>query len=182
MRIRVIRGDITAMEADVIVNAANSSLLGGGGVDGAIHRAGGPAILEECRRIRAERGGCPTGDVVFTGAGRLRAKYVAHAVGPVWTGGGSGEAGLLRSCYVRALERAKGLGAKSIAFPCIGTGIYGYPKRLAAGIVADALRDFEGRAKTLELVLLVPFDAESQEIYLELFPGQGAGRGQSLES
>jgi O-acetyl-ADP-ribose deacetylase len=170
MKLRVIRGDIAAVEADVIVNAANSGLLGGGGVDGALHRAGGPAILEECRRIRAERGGCPTGHVVFTRAGSLRARHVAHAVGPVWSGGGSGEPALLRSCYIGALEGAAARGARSIAFPCISTGAYGYPKRLAAEIVAEALRDFGPRAGSLELVILVPFDDESYAIYRDLFP------------
>jgi O-acetyl-ADP-ribose deacetylase len=170
MKIRVIRGDITAVKADVIVNAANSGLMGGGGVDGAIHRAGGPAILEECARIRAERGGCPTGEVAFTGAGRLRAKYVAHAVGPVWSGGGAGEPELLRACYLGALEGAEARGARSIAFPCISTGVYGYPKRLAAELVAGALRDFTPKARSMEEVILVPFDAESYEIYRELFP------------
>jgi O-acetyl-ADP-ribose deacetylase len=171
MRIRVIRGDIAAVEADVIVNAANSGLRGGGGVDGAIHRAGGPAIMEECDRIRAKDGGCPTGGAAFTGAGRLRAKYVAHAVGPVWSGGGAGEEALLRSCYASALEGAEARGARSIAFPCISTGVYGYPKRLAAEAAAGALRDFERGARSLEEVILVSFDAESYGIYRELFPG-----------
>jgi O-acetyl-ADP-ribose deacetylase (regulator of RNase III) len=175
MKIRLIRGDITEAEADVIVNAANSGLMGGGGVDGAIHRAGGPAILEECKRIRAERGTCPTGQVVFTGAGRLRAKHVAHAVGPVWSGGGAGEAALLRSCYVEALEGAERLGSRSIAFPCISTGVYGYPKRLAAEVVAGALRDFSHKARSLEEIILVSFDMESYEIYRELFHEEDSG-------
>jgi O-acetyl-ADP-ribose deacetylase len=170
MRIRVIRGDITAVEADVIVNAANSGLLGGGGVDGAIHRAGGPGILEECKRIRAEKGTCPTGQVVFTSAGRLRARYVAHAVGPVWSGGDRGEPALLRSCYLGALEGAEERAARSIAFPCISTGVYGYPKRLAAEVAANALRDFSPKARSVEEVILVSFDAESHELYRELFP------------
>jgi len=170
MKIRVIKGDITQLEVDVIVNAANSSLAGGGGVDGAIHRAGGPAIMADCDRIRAERGDCPTGEVAFTGAGRLKAKYVAHAVGPIWRGGGSGEPELLRSCYIRALEGAEERGATSIAFPCISTGVYGYPKRLAASIAAAAVRDFEPRARSLKEVVFVPFDEESYGIYRELFP------------
>jgi O-acetyl-ADP-ribose deacetylase len=170
MRIRVIRGDITAIEADVIVNAANSGLVGGGGVDGAIHRAGGPAIMADCDRIRAERGGCPTGEVAFTEAGSLRAKYVAHAVGPVWHGGKSGEPALLRSCYAKALEGAEARGARSIAFPCISTGVYGYPKRLAAQEAAAALRDFQAKAKSVKEAILVPFDPESYAIYKELFP------------
>jgi O-acetyl-ADP-ribose deacetylase len=170
MKIRVVQGDITAIEADVIVNAANSGLMGGGGVDGAIHRAGGPAIMEECDRIRAERGGCPTGEVAFTGAGALKAKYVAHAVGPIWRGGKAGESALLRSCYEKALEGAEERGAASIAFPCISTGVYGYPKRLAANEAAAALDDFAPKAKSLEEAVLVPFDRESYEIYKELFP------------
>jgi O-acetyl-ADP-ribose deacetylase len=170
MKIRVIQGDITAIEADVIVNAANSGLMGGGGVDGAIHRAGGPSIMRECDRIRAERGGCPTGEVAFTGAGSLKAKFIAHAVGPIWRGGAAGESALLRSCYAKALEGAEERGAASIAFPCISTGVYGYPKRLAAREASAALRDFENRAKSLEEVILVPFDREDYEIYRELFP------------
>jgi O-acetyl-ADP-ribose deacetylase len=170
MKIRVLQGDITQVEADVIVNAANSALAGGGGVDGAIHRAGGPSIMAECDRIRAERGGCPTGEVAFTGAGRLKAKYLAHAVGPVWRGGSSGEAAHLGSCYERALEGAEARGAASIAFPSISTGVYGYPKRAAAEVAAAALRDFQPRAKSLREVILVAFDRESYDIYRELFP------------
>jgi len=170
MNVRVLRGDITKVEADVIVNAANAGLMGGGGVDGAIHRAGGPSIMAECDRVRTERGGCPTGGVAFTGAGKLKAKYVAHAVGPVWRGGDSDEAGLLRSCYERALEGAEERGAASIAFPCISTGIYGYPKRLAAREAAQAVRSFERRAKSLKEVLFVIYDDESFRIYEELFP------------
>jgi O-acetyl-ADP-ribose deacetylase (regulator of RNase III) len=136
--IELLEGDITAIPADAIVNAANSSLLGGGGVDGAIHRAGGPEILAESRRL----GGCPTGDAKATTAGRLPARWVIHAVGPVWQGGASGEPELLGSAHRRALEVARELGARTVAFPAISCGIYGYPAELAAPIAVG-----EGRAQ-----------------------------------
>ena len=130
--IELVLGDITRQAVDAIVNAANSTLLGGGGVDGAIHRAGGPAILDECRAIRAERGECPAGEAVLTGGGGLPARYVIHAVGPVWRGGDEGEPGLLASCYRNALRIAAEHGFRTVAFPSISTGIYGYPVSLAA--------------------------------------------------
>jgi O-acetyl-ADP-ribose deacetylase (regulator of RNase III) len=148
-RIEVVRGDITEQRVDAVVNAANSSLLGGGGVDGAIHRAGGPAILEECRRL----GGCATGDAKATTAGRLPARWVVHAVGPVWCGGDAGEAELLASCHRRALEVAGGLGARTVAFPAISCGAYGYPLEQAAAVALGAVGDHE-----LDLVRFVLFD------------------------
>jgi O-acetyl-ADP-ribose deacetylase (regulator of RNase III) len=134
VRLELVQGDITKVAADAIVNAANSGLRGGGGVDGAIHRAGGPSIMQECRRL----GGCPTGDAKATGAGNLAARHVVHAVGPVWNGGGSGEPELLASAHRRSVEVADGLGCASVAFPAISTGIYGYPVDRAARVALPA--------------------------------------------
>jgi O-acetyl-ADP-ribose deacetylase (regulator of RNase III) len=165
-RIQVTQGDITKLSADAIVNAANSSLLGGGGVDGAIHRAGGPAILDECRRI----GHCPTGEAVLTTAGYLPAKKVIHTVGPIWRGGTQGEAGLLANCYRNSLRLAAENGLKTIAFPNISTGVYGYPKQAAAEIAVATVRAVLTEYPAIEQVTFVCFDAENFEIYRALVP------------
>jgi O-acetyl-ADP-ribose deacetylase (regulator of RNase III) len=157
--IEAVRGDITQQRVDAIVNAANSSLLGGGGVDGAIHRAGGPEILAECRGL----GGCETGDAKATTAGTLPARHVIHAVGPVWRGGGDGEAELLASCHRRALELAAELGCSSVAFPAISTGVYGYPVELAAPIAIAAVR--EAQRPPVELVRFVLFSEDHLEAF-----------------
>jgi O-acetyl-ADP-ribose deacetylase (regulator of RNase III) len=158
MRIEAVQGDITREQVDAIVNAANSSLLGGGGVDGAIHRAAGPELLETCRPL----GGCRTGEAKATPGFRLRAKWVIHAVGPIWQGGDRGESELLASCYRRSLELADELGARSLAFPAISTGVYGYPKEAAARVAVETLRSTPTR---VELVRLVAFDTGTLGLY-----------------
>ncbi|MGE5190512.1 MAG: O-acetyl-ADP-ribose deacetylase [Gemmatimonadota bacterium] len=164
--IELVLGDITREEVDAIVNAANSSLLGGGGVDGAIHRAGGPAILSECRAIRARQGGCPAGDAVITTGGRLAARHVIHAVGPVWRGGGSGEADVLAACYANSLRLAVRAGARTIAFPSISTGVYGYPAAKAAPVALGAVAAFLQEEKAApERVRFVLFDAATYDAY-----------------
>ena len=160
--IEVVRGDITSIRVYFIVNAANSSLLGGGGVDGAIHRAGGPAILEECRIIAARQGGCMTGEAVITGAGRLPAKYVIHTVGPVWQGGGMGEAEKLAACYKNSLRLAVENSCRSVAFPNISTGVYGYPKKEAAEIAFRSVTDFLSQSDDIDKIIFVCFDEENE--------------------
>jgi O-acetyl-ADP-ribose deacetylase len=166
--IQLIKGDITKIKADAIVNAANSSLLGGGGVDGAIHRAGGPAILEACREIRAKQGGCDTGEAVITTAGLLPAKYVIHTVGPVWNGGNKNEPELLANCYRNSLRLAVENGVKSIAFPNISTGIYHFPKQEAAEIAIETVQRFMANDNSLEEVFFVCFDDENYALYKEI--------------
>jgi O-acetyl-ADP-ribose deacetylase (regulator of RNase III) len=170
--IEVVEGDITELDVDAIVNAANSSLLGGGGVDGAIHRRAGPGLLEECRRL----GGCATGEAKITNGHRLKARYVIHAVGPVWRGGGSGEAELLAGCYRRALELAEAHGISSIAFPAISTGIYGYPKEEAARVALTSVRETLTKAPSVQRVIFCCFDRETADIYRSLLRGLGEGR------
>ena len=155
------QGDITQMVADAIVNAANTSLLGGGGVDGAIHKAGGKAILEDCRKIIARQGGCKVGQAVITGAGNLSAQYVIHTVGPVWNGGAKKEREKLASCYQNALELAVAHDCKTIAFPSISTGIYRFPKAEAAKVAIATIADFLNQNETIEQVILVCFDEEN---------------------
>ena len=158
MRLDTELGDITRQTLDAIVNAANSSLLGGGGVDGAIHRAAGPQLLAECRTL----GGCPTGEVRVTAGYGLPARWVIHAVGPVWRGGSHGEADLLASCYRGALDVADDLGATSIAFPAISTGVYGYPRAPAASIALSTVRATDSK---VELVRFVAFDEATFRLY-----------------
>ncbi len=164
-RLRVEQGDITKMATTAIVNAANSSLLGGGGVDGAIHRAGGPAILEECRKIRARQSGCKTGEAVITTGGRLPAQYVIHTVGPVWNGGHKGEPEQLATCYRNSLRLALENKLDSVAFPGISTGIYGYPKQDAAAIAVRGIRQWLAAHEWPREVLLVAFDQENKRLY-----------------
>jgi O-acetyl-ADP-ribose deacetylase (regulator of RNase III) len=167
-RIEIKLGDITRLEADAIVNAANTSLLGGGGVDGAIHRAGGPAILEACRLIRDSKGGCPTGEAVITTGGKLKAKYVIHTVGPVWNGGNKNEEQLLASAYRKSLSLANENNVQSIAFPNISTGIYGFPKQRAAEIAVKTVREHLLTEKIPALVIFCCYDRENYEIYSTL--------------
>lgn len=167
--IECIRGDITKLEVDVIVNAANIKLIGGGGVDGAIHRAGGPEIMYECDRIRQEKGGCPTGEAVYTRAGNLPAKYVIHTVGPVYDHSSPDRnRRLLDSCYRSSMSLAKQLKMKSIAFPNISTGVYGYPKEAAAHVALEALGRALQEPGSIERVVVVCFDEENYDLYRAL--------------
>ena len=168
MMIKLIPGDITRIEVDAIVNAANSSLLGGGGVDGAIHRAGGVTILEDCRKIVESQGGCRAGEAVVTTAGKLPARYVIHTVGPIWHGGMKNEDQLLSNAYTNSLRLAVENGAKTIAFPNISTGVYGFPKARAARIAIEAVRKFLKSDKAISEVIFVCFDRENYGIYERL--------------
>lgn len=164
--IELIKGDITKINADAIVNAANSSLLGGGGVDGAIHRAGGKQILEECMVIRNRQGKCKTGEAVVTSGGNLSAKYVIHTVGPIWNNDVEKSSKLLSNCYKNSLKLAESLNVKTISFPNISTGVYRFPKELAAKIAVQEVQDFE--SDVIENVIFVCFDDENVEIYRKL--------------
>jgi O-acetyl-ADP-ribose deacetylase (regulator of RNase III) len=160
-RLAVVRADITTLRVDAIVNAANSSLLGGGGVDGAIHRAAGPELVAECRRL----GGCETGEARITGAYHLPARHVIHTVGPVWHGGRKGEPELLASCYLRSLELALGHGCSSIAFPAISTGIYGYPKLEAAEVAVRTVMAFVAENEQPGQIVFCCFDAYAADLH-----------------
>jgi O-acetyl-ADP-ribose deacetylase (regulator of RNase III) len=164
-RMSVVLGDITALEVDVIVNAANSSLLGGGGVDGAIHRAAGPGLLEECRKL----GGCPTGEARMTNGHDLPARHVVHTVGPVYRAGDLAMPVLLRSCYESSLALAAGAGATSVAFPCISTGVYGYPKAEACAIAVRTVSDWLRSAELPGTVVFCCFDRENADLYEDVF-------------
>jgi O-acetyl-ADP-ribose deacetylase (regulator of RNase III) len=165
MELRAIQGDITKIRADAIVNAANTSLLGGGGVDGAIHRAGGPEILEDCRAIVARQGGCKVGEAVITRAGRLPARHVVHTVGPIWNGGHKREPELLANCYRNSLLLAEEYQLATIAFPGISTGIYRFPKDEAAEIAVSTVRGMSTSLNEVREVVFVCFDEESLMLY-----------------
>jgi O-acetyl-ADP-ribose deacetylase (regulator of RNase III) len=166
-RIEVVEGDITGQRVDAIVNAANTSLLGGGGVDGAIHRAAGPGLLEECRTL----GGCPTGEARITKGYRLPARWVIHTVGPVWRGGDRGEEGLLRSCYRNSLALAAQHRVNTIAFPAISTGAYGYPLERATGIAVGETEGSLERQASVQKVIFVCFDKRAYEAYRSALEG-----------
>jgi O-acetyl-ADP-ribose deacetylase len=159
--IELTRDDITKMEVDAIVNAANTSLLGGGGVDGAIHRAAGPELLDECKKLN----GCSTGDAKITNAYKLPSKFVIHTVGPVWRGGKNNEENLLQSCYKKSLEHAENLKLNTIAFPNISTGVYGFPKEKAVQIAISEVRQFLKKARNIQKVYFTCFDEENYELY-----------------
>jgi len=168
--VRIVEGDITEQDADAIVNAANSSLMGGGGVDGAIHRRGGPQILEECRTIRRSHwpDGLPSGKAVITGGGLLRARHVIHTVGPVWRDGRHGEAEALAGCYRSSLEIVKERGLRSVAFPAISAGAYGYPVEEAGAVALGTVREFVGRERWPLAVTFVLFSGRDLEVYERL--------------
>lgn len=166
-RLGLLQGDITKQTTEAIVNAANSRLLGGGGVDWAIHRAGGPQIVEECAQIRLRQGGCPPGEAVLTSGGNLKAKYVIHTVGPIWRGGNYGEATLLRNAYLNTLRLALDYKIRTISFPSISTGAYSYPMEKASVIAINTTRDFLLQNTGLTEVLFVLFSPEDFQIYAE---------------
>lgn len=167
--LQLIKGDITKLKVDAILNAANTSLLGGGGVDGAIHLAGGSAILEECKKIRARQGGCAVGEAVITTAGNMPASWVIHTVGPVWNNGQSNEEQLLNKAYINSLKLAVEFQVNSIAFPNISTGVYRFPKVKAAQISLDAIQEFQQQERRCpQHIKIVCFDDENYEIYREL--------------
>ncbi len=166
MEIEIIKGDITKIEVDAIVNAANTSLLGGGGVDGAIHRQGGSSILEECKAIRNRQGGCAVGEAVITNAGNLPAKKVIHTVGPVWNNGNSDEDSKLEACYLSSLKIAEENNLKTIAFPNVSTGVYRFPKERAAKIALKTVKSWQTNA--IEKIIFVCFDNENYELYKKL--------------
>ena len=166
--IEIEKGDITKLAVDAIVNAANSSLMGGGGVDGAIHRAGGPAILDECRMIIAKQGKCKPGNAVITTGGNLPAKFVIHTVGPIWNGGKSKEAKTLADCYLNSLKLAIENGIETIAFPNISTGVYGYPKDQAAVIAVQTVKSFLQKNSGIDKVIFICFDDENYDLYQKL--------------
>lgn len=166
--VKVIQGDITKMKTDAIVNAANTTLLGGGGVDGAIHRAGGKLILEDCLKIREKQGGCKTGEAVITRAGNLPSKHVIHTVGPVWNGGNRNEKQLLANAYANSLKVTMEHNLRTVAFPSISTGVYGFPKMEAAKIAIATVKDFVSLNSLFDEIIFVCFDDENFKIYSEL--------------
>lgn len=172
MEIYINKGDITKIESDAIVNAANTSLLGGGGVDGAIHKAGGKEILEDCLKIRNRQGGCKVGEAVHTTAGKLKAKVLIHTVGPKWNNGVSNEKDKLKNCYINSLKLAEELKLQSIAFPNISTGIYGYPKADAAQVALQTVKEYE--SDIIQKVIFVCYDEENYQLYLDLFTNHQA--------
>lgn len=166
MKIQIIKGDITKQEVDVIVNAANTSLLGGGGVDGAIHRAGGKEILDDCIKVRNRQGGCKVGEAVITSAGKLKAKKVIHTVGPRWNDGKSQEEEKLKNCYINSLNVAEENEFKTIAFPNISTGIYRFPKEKAAKIAIETVQQM--KLESLETIMFVCFDEDNYKLYAKI--------------
>jgi O-acetyl-ADP-ribose deacetylase (regulator of RNase III) len=178
MSLEAIQADITTLDVDAIVNAANATLLGGGGVDGAIHRAAGPGLLAECRGL----GGCPVGDARITGGHRLKARYVIHTVGPVWHGGDRNEPGLLASCYRRSLELAAAHGLHTVAFPCISTGVYGYPFEDAARIAVATVHETLGRIRGIRTVTFCCFSSSDLAVYERLLAAVVDGPAAPLSS